>query len=217
MFEDCLLVLLFGLTFGGILSFQFVLGEVIVSPQLSTASDQLILYLGIPSLIGVVSFSCTGFGTWLVSDKILRNPFRNSETSEEDSTTKMISATPSLLLLVIAWMFASYSRLNEFAMTLILFVLAAISFLMVEFDAKNLIFGTLKSWISCNIVTAIITYSLIYMMKSSNVLKSLMEENYLFPVGLRSNSLSGVLPLWTPPLVLMMATSWGQVCRRMLS
>lgn len=243
--ENFLLISLFGLTFGSILVSQFWFSELVVYPQQTAA--QSIIWIPI---LAVFAFVFTGIGVWFVNDVLFSFAWRSpplpktNEKGEEDDyydddgddyaaaceSSPFVSSTPSLLLLAIIWIFCAYSRLSEFAVALIGFTFAGISFLMVEFYPQkrgergtgeqkkqrrrekekkfNLVPPLLKNWISCNLVAFTGTAVLLYGLK--------MNTNFGC-FGLSSTSLLGVAPLWTPSLLLMMTTSWGQVCRRVFA
>ena len=239
-FRDSLLITsIFSILFGSILTSQFWIGEQIVFPHKEKSS-----YILIP-IFALLMFLFTGLGCWLVNDVLINstcpkvclrrnrtgnnnnNAKNQDEEQEQDeldtdelllpvpSSLTIAVSTPSLLFLSIVWMFCSFSRLNEFAICLVVFCCSVVSFFMMmssNLSWKFYFLKMLSCWISCNIVTAIGTWLSIVLMKMI-VLKK-QDSNSVFRWSFSSNSLEGVLPLWWPALILLMTTTWGQVCRK---
>lgn len=221
------IIAFFGALFGSILTAQLWLGEQIVFPQNERGSFLFIL------LIAVWVFVFTGTATWFVTDVVFgflkfernKNDEPLSAPSSSSASSHVIAATPSLFLLSIMWIFCAYSRLNEFAICLIVFAVAIISFFLVHSTGDGRRYSSssylamLKNWICCNIVAAVGTWLSILAMKiiMNNSLESSVRPtpNKTSTIwAFTSNSLEEVLPLWWPALMLMTTTSWGEICRR---
>lgn len=207
LFENLFIVVAFSLTFGSMLTAQFWLGEQVVFPVHDTQTFYFV------PLSAAFIFIFTGILTPLITDKILllfASPPDTIKFPHLSEGNVIVTSAPSLMVLVFAWLFLAFSRLNEFILTIITFCFALICFGMVEFQSGNRALRILASWVGCNIVTLAGTAVAVASMTEAN---EFHNEIFGIAFSLSSSTLSGVLPLWFPSLMLLVSVTWGQLCR----